>query len=195
MTDDVKTDLSDEDSGNDENSSNESDSGSDYDPEESISIRNNDANIVTSRDGMKWTLVSQVDVPGRFQAQNVFTAKSGTTAYCRLLSTPIKAFRLIVDEGFMRPIKNCTISFAQMSNEAWDISDMKLDAFIGLIYPRGCMNARNVPVKYLWSAKYISKAFSETVSRNRFEDIKKNIRFDIRSNRRERLQTDKFHWM
>ncbi|XP_065642947.1 uncharacterized protein LOC136074542 [Hydra vulgaris] len=61
----------------------------------------------------------------------------------------------------------------------WNISDIELDAFISLIYLCGCMNARNFPVKFLWSEKYDNKAFIETMLRSRFEDIMKNIRFFI----------------
>ncbi|XP_065658096.1 uncharacterized protein LOC136082609 [Hydra vulgaris] len=172
-----------------------SESSSDENEDENSCGGSNDLTVKTRRDDVKWTVVSKVEVTGRFQTQNVFTAKSGTTSYCRNVLTPIDAFRLIMDEGFTGFIKKCTVLSANLSNEGWNISVIELDAFIGLIYLRGCMNARNFPVKFLWSEKYGNKAFIETMPRSRFEDIMKNIRFDIRSKRRELIQSDKFAFM
>ncbi|XP_065658110.1 piggyBac transposable element-derived protein 4-like [Hydra vulgaris] len=174
---------------------NSSESSSDENKDENSCGGSNDLTVKTRRDDVKWTVVSKVEVTGSFQTLNVFTAKSGTTSYCRNVLTPIDAFRLIMDEGFTRFIKKCTVLSANLSNEGWNISDIELDAFIGLIYLRGCMNARNFPVKFLWSEKYGNKAFIETMPRSRFEDIMKNIRFDIRSKRRELIQSDKFSLM
>ena len=126
-------------------------------------------------------------VTGRFQTQNVFTAKSGRTLYCCNVLTSIDDFRLIIDEVFTRFVKNCTISSANLPNQGWNISDIELDAVIGLIYLRRCMNARNFPIKLLWSEKYDNKTFIETMPRTRFEDIMNNIRFGMRSRRGELL--------
>ncbi|XP_065642897.1 piggyBac transposable element-derived protein 4-like [Hydra vulgaris] len=158
-----------------------SESRGSHDVEENSCGGSNDLTVKTQRDDVKWTIVSKVEVTGRFQTQNVFTAKSGTTSYCRNILTPIDAFRIIMDEGFTRFIKKCTILSANLSNEGCNISDIELDAFIGLIHLRRCMNARNFPVKFLWSEKHGNKAFIETMQRSRFKDIMKNIRFDIRS--------------
>ncbi|XP_065667785.1 uncharacterized protein LOC136088059 [Hydra vulgaris] len=150
-------------------------SSSDDDVEENSCGGNNDLIVNTLRDYLKQTIVLKVEVTGRFQAQNKFTTKSGTTSYCHNVLTPIDALRQIIDKGFTRFIKKCTILSANLSNEGWNISDIELDAFIGLIYPRGCMNTRNFPVKFLLSEKYGNKAFIETMPYSRFEDMK-NIR-------------------
>ena len=60
-----------------------------------------------SKDGTKWTVVTQIAVTGRFEAQNVFTGKLGPTAYSRTITRPVDAFRLLVDEGMLRHIKCC----------------------------------------------------------------------------------------
>ena len=39
-----------------------------------------------ARDRMKWTIVTQVALAGRFESQNVFTAKLGPTAYARTVT-------------------------------------------------------------------------------------------------------------
>ena len=67
-----------------------------------------------------------------------------------------------------------------------------MDSFLDLLYLRGAMDQHNFPCDLLWSSEYGCKAFPATMSRDRFRDIKKYIRFDVLSTRRERLQNDKF---
>jgi hypothetical protein len=95
----------------------------------------------------------------------------------------------------LRHIKKCTEDFAKESNPNWKMSDKKLEAFIGLLYLRGVMNARNFPIKDMWSNRYGCDAFRKTMTRDRFmeiKEIKKFLRFDMRNTRSERLQDDKF---
>ena len=47
---------------------------------------------VKSKDGTTWKIISNAEQTGRFQNQNVFTAKSGTTPYSRTASTPLDSF-------------------------------------------------------------------------------------------------------
>jgi hypothetical protein len=147
---------------------------------------------VNSKDGTSWTIVTDAKETGRFQTQNVFTAKSGTTPYSRTASTPVEAFRLLFDEGMLRHTRTCTVSFARVTNPNWTMSDQELEAFIGLMYLRGAMDAKNFPIKDMWSTKYGCDVFRRTMSRDRFMEIKKYIRFDTRSTRSERLKNDKF---
>jgi Transposase IS4 len=147
---------------------------------------------VKSKNGTTWKIIYNAEQTGRFQNQNVFTAKSGTTPYSRTASTPLDSFRLLVDEGMLRHIKKCTEDFAKVSNPNWKMSDKELEAFIGLLYLRGVMNARNFPIKDMWSNRYGCDAFRKTMTRDRFMEIKKFLRFDMRNTRSERLQDDKF---
>ena len=50
------------------------------------------------------------------------------------------------DEGVIRHIKRCTTEHARTNDRSWDVTDDELDAFIGLLYLRGCMNAENFPL-------------------------------------------------
>jgi len=107
-----------------------------------------------ARDGTKWTIVTQTAIAGRFQSQNVFTAKPGPTAYTRTVTRPVDAFRLLIDEGMLRHIKRCTVEYAQTKESTWDMVDAELDIFLGLLYLRGVMKAKNFPLDLLWSDKY-----------------------------------------
>jgi len=145
-----------------------------------------------SKDGTKWTVVTQTAVTGRFQAQNVFTGKPGPTAYSRTITRPVDVFRLLVDEGMLRHIKCCTVEYAHTKQPTWDMTDAELDTFIGLLYLHGVMNARNFPLDLLWSDEYGCQAFRQSMSRNRFRQIKTFMRFDCRTTRSERIKDDKF---
>ena len=148
-----------------------------------------------AKDGTKWTVVSQTALTGHFQSQNVFTSKPGPTAYARTVTRPADAFRLLIDEGMLRHIKRCTVEFAQTKEPTWDMTDAELDTFLGLLYLRGVMNAKNFPVDLLWSDEYGCQAFRQAMSRNRFRQIKRFIRFDCRTTRNERIKDDKFCMM
>jgi len=72
------------------------------------------------------------------------------------------------------------------------MTDAELDTFMGLLYLRGVMNARNFPLDLLWSDEYGCQAFRQSMSRNRFRQIKTFMRFDCRTTRSERIKDDKF---
>ena len=148
-----------------------------------------------SKDGTVWKQITKIEPPGRIQQQKVFKAKVGLTNYCRAVATPLDALRLLVDDGMLRHIKTCTQTFAQLSQPNWKITDSELDAFIGLLYLRGAKDSNNFPLKMLWSEEYGCNAFGKTMARNRFCEIKKYIRFDLRSTRSERIKEDKFCMM
>ncbi|XP_068233497.1 piggyBac transposable element-derived protein 4-like [Palaemon carinicauda] len=61
----------------------------------------------------------------------------------------------------------------------------------GIMYARGVL-AKGQSVENLWSVKWRPPFFRETMSRARFKEIMKFLRFDIRSSRSIRMQTDKF---
>ena len=124
-----------------------------------------------AKDGTKWKVVTQTALTGRFQTQNVFTAKPGPTAYARTVVRPVDAFRLLIDEGMLRHIKRCTVEYAQTKQPSWDMTDTELDIFLGLLYLRGVMNAKNFPVDLLWSDEYGCQAFRLAMPRNCFREI------------------------
>ena len=68
----------------------------------------------------------------------------------------------------------------------------KLDAFIPLLYARDTYQAKNLDVSYLWSKIWRLAFFPKTMSRNDFAEIMRFIRFDKKSERSQRLRTNKF---
>jgi hypothetical protein len=187
----------------------ESSSGSDESSSEEISVNSDESEASTSsdlsntncinenncgRDGTVWKEVKQEN-GGRFASQNVFRAKAGPTNYCRSVQEHIGAFRLFLDEGLLRHIRDCTVEYARLTDVSFTIELRELDAFIGLLFLKGAMNNKNFPYDLLWSTEYGCEQFKRAMSRDRFREIKKMIRFDERSTRSQRLSTDKFALM
>jgi len=66
----------------------------------------------------------------------------------------------------------------------------ELEAFIGLTYLRG-IYGKNHPVSFLWEKSYGPAVFRETLSRDRYKEILRYLRFDQKDTRCQR-QGDKF---
>lgn len=68
----------------------------------------------------------------------------------------------------------------------------ELDAFIAVLYARGIYGASKFDLHSLWSKPWGPPFFTETMSRDRFSEIMRFLRFDIKQTRSFRLQSDKF---
>ncbi len=69
---------------------------------------------------------------------------------------------------------------------------MELDAFIALLYACAAFGAKNLYIYSLWSNTWIISFFRDTMSRNRFKEILRFIRIDMKYSWSQRLQTHKF---
>lgn len=144
------------------------------------------------KDGTQWLTVSGV-TRGRLPIQNVFKQKPGPTYYCRNVEEPIDSVRLFLDDGLLRFICECTVEYARHEkNETFSLTLMELECFIGLMYIRGAMTASNYPYDMLWSDEFGCDKFKQAMTRNRFREIKKYLRFDVRATRSHRLKENKF---
>lgn len=63
---------------------------------------------------------------------------------------------------------------------------------VDLLYVRGTYEAKNIELESFWDNLWGIRIFPETMSRNRFREIMRYIRFDIKSTRKQRLAEDKF---
>jgi hypothetical protein len=56
-------------------------------------------------DGTTWTRLSDKPTQtGRAASHNVFRVQAGLTGYSRSVSTPLEAWRLLIDKGLLRHI-------------------------------------------------------------------------------------------
>lgn len=134
---------------------------------------------------------------GRRGAQNILRASPGPTSYAKrniVEGSTLSAWRLIFHNSMMKDIKKCTETEARLKlkDETWSISFEELDAFIAILYARGVYGAKNLPVSSFWNKTWGPPFFSDTICRNRFQEILRFLRFDIKTTRSERLKNDKF---
>ncbi|XP_035227783.1 uncharacterized protein LOC118199990 [Stegodyphus dumicola] len=155
-----------------------------------------EGSIYVSKDGTSWTVTSTSQTTaGKYGAQNMLKEMPGPTSYAKrnVGDNVLSAWRLFVDESMLRHIKKCTEAEAVLNNEEnWAISLEELDAFIAIIYERGSYGCNDMDYDFLWNNTWGPPFFRETMSRNRFRDIMKYLRFDLKSTRTQRLESDKF---
>lgn len=134
---------------------------------------------------------------GRLSAQNVFKGKPGPSFLGKKSIVEAEcssAFFLLLDNFIVKRIILCTEaeSHRQTQSNEWKLTVDELLAFIGLLYVRGAMCASSLELESMWSSKFGLPIFKETLSRNRFREIMRYLRFDEKSTRSERFVTNKF---
>ena len=130
------------------------------------------------------------------QQQNVLKEIPGPTSYAKRNVSECNvftSFSLFIDRYIVEHIVKCTENEAQskLQDESWKTSKEEIYKLFGIILARGLL-AKGQPVDQIWSKEWGINYFSRTMSRNRYKELLKYIRFDIRFTRSERLRTDKF---
>uniref|UniRef100_A0A3B3SZ47 PiggyBac transposable element-derived protein domain-containing protein n=1 Tax=Paramormyrops kingsleyae TaxID=1676925 RepID=A0A3B3SZ47_9TELE len=149
----------------------------------------------TAKDGTVWTIIETGENSGRRQSQNVMTEVSGPTAHAkRNIEDALSAFLCLIDDVMLKHIRDCTVAEAHRVNEdsSWDITVDELKAFIALVYVRGAQGGKGMDLVSFWSDDWGCAFFKETMSRNRFQEIMRFLRFDKKETRRTRIQDNKF---
>ncbi|XP_049906787.1 uncharacterized protein LOC126394167 [Epinephelus moara] len=134
------------------------------------------------RDGTPWRSIQPGGHSGRQQSQNVLTETTGPTAHAkRNIEDALSAFTCLLDRNMLRHIQDCTVAEAHRMEEdsSWDLSIAELKAFIALLYVRGAYN-RNIEMESFWSEEWGLAFFAATMPRNRFRDIMRYLRFDMK---------------
>lgn len=152
--------------------------------------------IEIATDGTQWTKLKPGGSKGRTPIRMIFKDIGGPTAHAKrniMVGCMLSAFDLIIDKHIMQHIKDCTETEARrVLKTDWTITIAELRSFIGVLYARGAYEARSLKASYLWSKKWGPPFFRNTMSRDKFTEILRFIRFDKKNQRSERLQTDKF---
>ena len=149
------------------------------------------------KDGTEWNVVdTQDDRAGRIRKQNVMTDKPGPTAFAKrsvINDSPASAFFLFIDRAIIDNIIKCTEIEAQnkSGNQNWKTSRSEIHQLFAVMLARGVL-ARGQPVRHIWSKKWGPAIFQKIMARDRYLELIRYIRFDVRTTRTERLQTDKF---
>lgn len=153
---------------------------------------------MVSANGTAWRFVlANERNRGRAAMQNILRQRPGPTVYATRHiqdGSPSSAFGIFFNERMRRHIKNCTEVEGRRvtGNNNWELSLQELDNFIGLVIGRGLIGGRTTPVYKFWSTNWGNQLFINTMRRDRFAEILRFIRFDLREERRRRLETDRF---
>jgi len=164
--------------------------------QELSSAEEEDNTNAIAADGTCWEKMREGGGPGRLPIHSVFKDVSGPTGYAKrniIRGKVSSAFSLIIDDRMLEHIRSCTeLEAARVLGKKWILSKQKLKCFIGVLYGRGAYEAKNLSVSYLWNQKWGPSFFAKAMSRKDFSDILRFIRFDKKSERSQRLRSDKF---
>ena len=166
----------------------------DNDPPNQVQVNQD----LIGKDGTVWQALATSHVQrGRLQQQNILSFKPGPTSFAtsRIMeSSPLSSFRVLFDEAMLRNIRKCTVAEANRISDKtnWDVTLNELDMFIGLVIARGILGQRDLQVESLWESTWGFSMFNNALSRQIFEEIMRFLRFDLKSDRRQRVIYDKF---
>ena len=94
----------------------------------------------------------------------------------------------------LKYIQQCTNVEARrvLGNEEWEVSLCEFNVFIALLSVRAAYGGKNFPLYNFWNEEWGVSFFQQTMSRNRCREVIRFLRFDLRSTKSARWQTDKF---
>ena len=150
------------------------------------------------KDGTAWQALAISHVQqGRLQPQNILNFKPGSTAFAKSRSTEsssLSSFRVLFDKAMLRNIRKSTVAKAHRVSGRINCNMTldKLDKFIGLVIARGISRQRGLSVGSLWDTTWGCSIFNKTLPRCRFKEIMSFLRFNVKSERRQRVIFDKF---
>lgn len=119
--------------------------------------------------------------------------KEGTTSYAqrRIDEQAYSAFSLIFCDSIIKQIALYTNQYASSAQSDFWVTSDDILAFVGVLYCRGVF-CRNHPVHDMWSANYGIPIVSRLMTRNKFLQMMKFIRFDSKETRQTRVRSDPF---
>lgn len=166
-----------------------------------ISIANNATEYV-DKDNNKWTSLPECAMRGQTPARRIVTQKQSTKQATKNLSV-MNTFGLfitaeikdiIMRETNREAIRQCDKWNEENPNKSkrtWKIMTIvELDAFIGLLLFAGVHRSNGENIHEFWSYEG-HPIYRASMSRHRFEEIMKYLRFDDKRTRPNRLVEDK----
>lgn len=150
-----------------------------------------DNRLLIAPSGMEWKL----DAPrlGRTTAANI-SLPAALTNTSQNVDTVTDAFRLFFTDDVIHMLIQFTNKFARSVCNVWkDVDEIEMIAFLGLLLLRGVCRAKRESVEELWSTEgsFARPLFAATMSRARFEQLLRYLRFDDRDTRAARAADDK----
>jgi hypothetical protein len=158
---------------------------------------NSEINELTSRDGtMIWKKHPVHMGVGQPIAANILTQRQGPTkSTLRTCGNSVRdAFQVFITPEIVRKIvEHTNTEGRRILGLNWNtVTQQEMDAFFGLLLLAGVYHSHNASIDELWHKSDGRPIFSQSMSRNRFKEIRRFIRFDDKSDREERRKNDKF---
>ena len=102
-----------------------------------------------SKDGTVWKKIkADGNSGGRFQKQNVIKFHPGMTSYSRKIKSPLDSFKLLMDDGLLRHIIDCTLDYAIQFDSNFTLSIEQINSFIGVLLLRGANGPEELPFRF-----------------------------------------------
>lgn len=145
----------------------------------------------TAKDGTVW-LEEQLGTDVGLTPPSAYGADGEPTSEARSsISTRLQSFLRFITLDMVGFIRDCTVQHAvQTGYVDWFMAVPELNAFISILILRGLSKVPSLGD--CWSANLGNPRIIATMSRNRFTDIMRHLRFDDRETRSERVKTDRF---
>ena len=157
-----------------------------------------DDTLLTAKDGTKWKKVQVGEQStGRLASHNILKECPGPSSYAHKniqAGSPASAWLLFIDKVILEHMRTCTITEAhrQTGNEEFSLTNNELLAFIVVMYTREVAGSNDMPYHILWTENWGVPLCKKAISRNRFSEILRFLRFDTKLDRSQRLKTDRF---
>ena len=148
---------------------------------------------IVSRDGTIWAPEFPTQ-NGRASKRNIIKTRPGTKQFILARVDNAKdVFQELWGHRNIEHIMEFTIAEARRQGDSeFSLRKEELDAFFGLCLLRGVLKGRDEPLTNFWDLEYGRPMFSETMGRSKFQSIIRYIRFDDKTSRQRRRQSDKF---
>lgn len=143
---------------------------------------------------------------GRSKSSNILREAKGPTDKSKNATSIAECFKLFFSDDLLAIVIKCTNKkandFIRSYNEShedkiepWiDVDTTEMLAFLGILILAGRFRESRESVRNLWSTTndaFTRPIYQATMSRNRFSDILRHLRFDDLSTRAERKEQDK----
>ena len=153
--------------------------------------------IITSesKDGTKWSRMNKNEtIQGGARSENVFREKVGIRNFSKTrIKYPIDSWKLLFTNKMFKLIIDATNEKAKANGFNLNLDEKELQKFIGLVFLRGVLNMRKTTLEFIWSNEFGIPYFKSIMSRNRFTNILKYLRFENHSNRSHNKQDPFIH--
>lgn len=162
------------------------DTGSEIEESPVTESADGDGNTMRSKNGNETWHKHPFMYGNQAQSRNILREQPGPSRqavrFCGI--SPASAFRLFITDEMCRLIMTHTNYEGRRLYQNWkEIDDNELRVFIGLLLLAGVYNSKNTPVEELWSSEDGRPIFNSSMSRDRFIQIRRSLRFDNRDTR------------